>query len=385
MDNDRLTGDWQGARTAQEAAGIKFFGYYNAIFAGNVSGGNSTDSSFAGDLYTGAEFDMKKLLGWDQTTFVLSGIDRHGRSIDAAVGGQYSVMQCVGGQNAFLYNVTLEKKFLDDTLSVKLGRMAATDEFVGSPLYGYSVNNAVDGQIRAALFDGVMTSYPFAVWGGRVKYQPTKESSFMVGAFQLTHQMWDRNNQGLDFRFKDNDGISIFTQADWNPKLNDRPAHFFAGANTAFFAMDKFNSTETRNSFVRFYGHADYQVFAESPGSDQGLVLLTTLAYSPCKDVAIVPIQSSFGANYTGLFSGRDKDKTVFFATYGGFSDDYAAEQVNANKDKPNHEVVLEAGHRFQVTPATYIQPDVQYIVTPGGTGRIDNALVFGFQFGASF
>ena len=38
----------------------------------------------------------------------------------------------------------------------------------------------------------------------------------------------------------------------------------------------------------------------------------------------------------------------------------------------PEYEMVLEIGHRFQVTPSTYIQPDIQYIVQPGGTGDID-------------
>ena len=383
---DRLTGDWHGVRTEQEAAGLKYFAYYNAITASNVSGGNRTDSSYAGDLFIGAELDLEKLLGWDDTKFVLSGIDRAGRSIDEAVGGQYSVMQCVGGQNAFLYNVTLEKTFLDGTLSVKLGRMTATDDFVGSPYYSYSVNNAVNGQIRAALFDGVMSSYPFPVWGGRVKYQPSDEFYAMVGVFQTPTDMFDRDTQGVDFQFESGDGVSIFTQVGWNPKFDERPAHFFVGMNNSLaYDMPKFNSTGTRDAFTRFYGHADYQVFAESPGSGEGLVLFATLGYSPFQDVAIMPVQSTFGANYTGLFPGREKDRTVFFATYGNFSNDYADQQAAAGDATSDYELVLEAGHRFQVTPSTYFQPDVQYIVQPGGTGTIDNALVVGAQFGFSF
>ncbi|NQX00794.1 carbohydrate porin [bacterium] len=385
LDGDRLTGDWKGVRTSQEDAGFKYFAYYSGIFAANVDGGNSTDSSYSGDLFLGMEIDLEKVWGWDDTKFVLSGIDRHGRSIDQAVGGQYSVMQNVGGQNAFLYNITLEKKFLDDTLSVKLGRMSATDDFVGSPYYGFSINNSVNGQIRAALFDGVMTSYPFPVWGGRVKYQPTDETYAMLGVFQLSDDMFNRNAQGVDFLFESGDGVSIFTQGGWNPQLAGRPAHFFAGMNLSFFDMDEFNSPDTRNQFARFYGHADYQVFAEAPDSKEGLVLFATLGYTPFQDVAIIPVQSTFGANYTGLFPGREHDNTVFFATYGKFSNDYAAQQAASGLAESDDEMVLEIGHRFQVTPASYIQPDIQYIIQPGGTGTIDNALVLGVQFGASF
>ena len=48
-------------------------------------------------------------------------------------------------------------------------------------------------------------------------------------------------------------------------------------------------------------------------------------------------------------------------------------------------EMVFEIGHRVQLTKYAYIQPDVQFIRTPGGSGRIDNALVLGVQAGVSF
>ena len=385
LEGDYLTGDWKGERTKLEESGLKYFGYYNAIFAANVHGGNSTDSSYAGDLFTGIELDLEKTLGWDDTTFVLSGINRHGRSVDEAVGGQYSVMQLVGGQNAFLYNLTLEKKFLDDTLSLKLGRMTATDDFVGSPYFSYSLSNAVNGQIRANLFDGVMTSYPFPVWGGRLKYQPNDEFYIMLGAFQLTENIFDRDQQGVDFKISGDDGISIFTQVGWNPKFDERPAHFYLGTNMAFDDINQYNTTDDASKFVRFYGNADYQVYAESPGSDEGLVLFSTFAWTAQDEVAIMTTQSTFGANYKGLFPGRPDDRTVFFATYGDFSDAFAAEQVSNGGAEPDYEMVLELGHRFQLTEFTYIQPHAQYVVQPGGTGNIDDALVLGFQFGATF
>jgi porin len=385
LEGDYLTGDWKGERTRLKESGVTFFGYYNAIGAANVSGGIESDSSYAGDLFVGAKFDLEKLLGWDSTIFTLSGIDRHGRSIDPAVGGQYSVMQLVGGQNAFLYEVNIEKKFLDDTLSVKLGRLSATDDFVGSPYYSYSLNNAVNGQIRAVLFDGVMTSYPFAVWGGRVKYQPSEEFYFSVGAYQLSDDIFDRDDQGVDFRIDGDDGLSIFTQLGWSPKLAERPANFFVGMNNAFDRMERFNTNETSNHFVRFYAHGDYQFHAEGPDSKEGLVGFATLAYTTQEDIAIIPFQTTLGLHYKGLFPGRNDDSTVFFATFGKFSDDYAAERIAAGAGDPDYELVLEFGHRFEVTEFAYLQPDLQYIIRPGGTGRTDNALVLGAQFGFTF
>ena len=383
---DRLTGDWGGTRSQLADQGVEVFAYYNAIVASNVDGGIRKETNFAGDLFTGFKLDLEKLVGWNDTTFTLSAINRAGSDITPSVGSQYSVMQLVGGQTTFLYNVTLEKLFKDGDISVKAGRMTATDDFVGSPLYGYSLNNAVDGQIRAVLFDGVMTSYPFAVWGGRVKAKTSEDSFVQVGVFQISSDMFDPNKRGLDLTIASDDGVSLFTQFDWNPELAGKPAHFFVGMNTTFFIdLPEFNTAATTDRFTRFYAHGDYQVYRESADRDEGLTLFATFAYTAQESVAIMPIQSSLGAHYKGLLPGRPDDRTVAFVTYGKFSGDYSDEQVGLGNSPVDYEMVFELGHRVQLTKYAYIQPDIQFIKRPGGTGNIDDAVVLGVQFGASF
>lgn len=383
---DRLTGDWGGARSQLADKGVEVFAYYNAIVASNVDGGIRKETNFAGDLFTGFKLDLEKLVGWDNTTFMLSAINRAGSDITPSVGSQYSVMQLVGGQTTFLYNVTLEKTYRDGDLSVKLGRMTATDDFVGSPLYGYSLNNAVNGQIRAVLFDGVMTSYPFAVWGGRVKAKTSDNSFVQVGVFQVSSDMFDPTKRGLDLTIASDDGVSVFTQFDWNPEIAGKPAHFFVGLNNTFLIdLPKYNSAATEDGFTRFYAHGDYQVYRESADRDEGLTLFATFAYTPQDDIAIMPIQSTLGAHYKGLLPARPDDRTVAFVTYGKFSDEFSAEQVGLGGSAVDYEMVVEIGHRVQLTKYAYIQPDIQFIKRPGGTGNIDDAVVLGVQFGASF
>ncbi|MBC2602894.1 carbohydrate porin [Puniceicoccus vermicola] len=384
--SDRLTGDWGGYRSKLVDEGVEVFAYFNAIYAGNVSGGLEKTSDFASDSFFGAEFDLEKLIGWEDTEFVVSGIYRQGDDLTEAIGSQYSVMQLVGGQTIFLYNVTLEKLFRDGDISVKGGRMTATDDFVGSPYYGYSLNNAVNGQIRAVLFDGVMTSYPYAVWGGRVRVNLPQDSKVQVGVFQLSPDMFDPDKHGVDLNIGSDDGVSIFTQYDWTPELAGKPFRFYAGVNQTFgYDIDEFNSDSTTDAFTRFYMGTDYQVYREREESDEGLVLLATFAYTAQQEVAIVPIQSSVGANYKGLLPGRPDDQAVLFFTYGQFSDDYSDQLVAAGGASVDNEMVLETGYRVAITDYIYAQPDVQYIINPGGTGDIDNAVVLGVQFGARF
>jgi porin len=384
LNGDYLTGDWGGKRTELAAKGFDFFAYYNAIVASNVGGGIQQGTALAGDLYMGMTVDLGKAAGLNGWTFNLSGIDRAGASIDEDVGGIYSVMQLVGGQTYFLYNLSLEKTWADGQYALKFGRITATDDFAGSPFYGYYLSNSFNGQIRAVLLDGVMTSYPFAVWGTRFQYAPTDDFRAKIGVYQLTEKMWDPDLHGTDFTFRSSDGVSIMAQLEWDWRWCSKPGHFGLGLNNVYFDMPDFNSDSTTDTFIRYYAQLDQQVIQERAGSDQGLYLFGTLAYTNQQQPALVPFQTSFGAQYVGPFAGRNQDRLIFGTTFGKLSDDYAAEQESLGNGDPDYEWVLELGYRIQLTKFAYIQPDIQYIVQPGGTGDIPDATVIGMQFGVS-
>jgi porin len=364
--------------------GYDFFTYYNAIVASNVSGGIDQGTAYAQDLYFGVRLNLERLLGIKGTTFTVSGIDRAGSSIQKDVGSIFDPMQLVGGQTIFLYNVQLETTWWDDQLSLKLGRITATDDFAGSPLYGFYLNNSFVGQIRALLLDGVMTSYPFPVWGARLAYTPSSNFKAKIGVYQLTPDMFDPQRNGLDYSF-DESGISVFTQLDWLLNWQGKPGHFAIGVNSVSYPMPKFTGTGTQNPFFRYYLQADQQVYAEAPGSEQGLILFLTLAYSPYKDAALVPFQTSLGIQYQGLIPGRNDDRLIFGATYGDLSSKYAEQQRALGNGDPTYEMPLELGYRIQLTKFAYFQPDVQYVIRPGGTGDIPNATIVGAQFGMAF
>jgi porin len=384
LGGDYLTGDWGGKRTELADKGYSFFAYLNGIVASNVSGGVDSGTALATDLYAGMTVDLQKAAGWTGWTFNLSGIDRAGASIDEDVGGIYSVMQLVGGQTYFLYNVSLEKDWDDGKYAFKFGRITATDDFAGSPFYGYYLSNSINGQIRAVLFDGVMTSYPFAVWGARFQYTPSERFRAKLGVYQLTENMWDPDYHGTDLAIRSSDGVSVMGQLEWSWKTNGKPGHFNLGVNAVSFPMPDFNSDSTTNPYFRYYAQVDQQVTQASAGSDRGLYLFGTLAYTGQQEPALVPFQTSLGAQYVGPFAGRGQDRLIFGTTYGQLSDDYAAEQVALGNGDPNYEWILELGYRFQLTRFAYIQPDIQYVVQPGGTGDIPDATVIGMQFGFS-
>tara|TARA_R110002096_G_scaffold318022_10_gene512433 strand:- start:4007 stop:5254 length:1248 start_codon:yes stop_codon:yes gene_type:complete len=368
-----LTGDWGGLRPQLIDNGITPFLYYDTIFGANVSGGIRADQEFAGQVYGGFDLDLEKLFGIQGTMMKMSYVHRHGDSISPSVGGIYDPMTIFGGQVSYLYQFFLETQF-NDQWSLKFGRVSADTDFAKSPLYGYSLSTAINGPIRATLLENSITSFPYPVWGGRLKYNATDEHQFQLGAYQTGPDQWDFTANGLDFSFGDDDGVSVIAQYDWTPQINGRDARFMLGAINSFRDFDNFDGESTTDFLFRAYLHGEMEVA-------DGLKAFGMISYSDQHEVAKTPMQVSTGLNYQGLFPGRDDDTTFFFATYGQLSDDFG-DSIGENL---SHELVYELGHRLQFTDFFYVQPSVQYIQNPGGTGDIDDAFVVGAWVGFKF
>jgi len=88
------------------------------------------------------------------------------------------------------------------------------------------------------------------------------------------------------------------------------------------------------------------------------------------------------GLLYTGFVPGRDRDVLGLFALYGHFSPDLRRSQAARGEPGMDHEAVLELNYEYNVTPWLYLQPDIQGILRPSGTGRVPDALVLAMQIG---
>ncbi len=400
---DHLLGDMGGVRERLFRAGIEVFAFENSIFNGNVSGGiHPGHATIVSDFFAGIKFDLEKLVGWNGGLFVVSGIDRAGEDLTRKyVGSTYSVQQMVGGQRPFLYQVYLQQKLLDRKVTLKLGRFSASDDFNASPFYGYSLNNGIDGDIRNVLFDTRFSAYPFPVWAAALLYDPTPEFNLKLGLFQTSKGMFDNTKHGLDWSIRGDDGYTAIVEFGWTPQfwkqsVNDSlgkgtavmkgmPGHYHIGATFSQWDFYPRFSGGFEDHSYGFYAHADQMVFQEAPGSDQGLYVFLASGYYPQTEISIVPFQINAGLNYKGLFPTRNDDRTMLHFIYGDLSRDYARSVRVPGGHEADSEKVIEVAHRFQITKWSYFQPDLQWVIDPGGVGDIDNAVVIGAQMGVTF
>ncbi len=413
---DVMLGDWWGIRNGFEDTGVEFSLTYTNNIAGNPVGGKSQGFTYTDNIGFGATFDMEKLIGWEGAALTVSGLNRSGSSLSQDnIGNQFTVQQVFGGQTAMFYALFIEQRMFDDTMTLKLGRFATGDDFASSPLYWYYMNNGIDGNPQALPVNTQFSAYPWAVWAARLRADISEEFNAMAGVYQVSTRVFDREYHGMDWSIRPDDGVLMIGQVGWTPEFFKRPVttsaadgksttdqksfksasvvpemaglpgHYWMGAYYSPWQFQQFGSDETASNSYGFYWHADQMVFQESPGSLQGLTLWTASVLSPQQNIAKLPFQLNAGAVYVGLVPGRGEDATMLGFVYGKFSRDFARSVDVNGAGFPEYEIVLEAGHRFQINRFLYAQPNVQWVINPGGTGNIPNALVLGAQVGVTF
>lgn len=397
-EGETLTGNWEGIRSALLHHGVEPFGYYTAIASGNPRGGYSQGHVTAvDDIFFGVRLNLGSLVHWPGASVTISGINRDGRGLtNQYIKSQYNVQQTVGGQNLFFYQLFLKKSFNDNKMSFKVGRFSASDDLNASPLYGLYLNNGIDGDIRNVLFNTQFSAYPFATWAAHYRADFESGVNLQVGVFQTWKDIFQSELNGVDWTIHDGDGIIAMTQAGVTTHLRkkDPPAaarkrlegHYWLGATySPWKGYKQFLSKDLASNSYGFYAHGDQKVWESSPGSKKSLTLWGTVGYYPQQNIAIVPLQATIGLVHQGLIAKRPEDKTVFAFLYGQFSRDYAKQQRLAAKGSPSYEGMLEAGHRFQLSKSFFLQPDLQWVIRPGGTAKYRNAVVAGAEIGVTF
>ena len=406
---DALTGDWWGARNWMDKdKGIEFSGTYTTDLAGNPVGGMEQGFTYTDNIAFGAKLDLEKLIGWNGATFTIAATDRNGTSLSQNyIGNQFTVQQIFGGQTIILTGLHLTQRLLDDKMEIKVGRFSAGDDFASSPLYWLYMNNGIDGNPQALPVNASFSAYPWASWAARVRIEPSPDWNAMFGLYQVSNKTFNRYLHGVNFSFEPTDGVMFLGQVGWTPEFFRRPVkrvetereeneelsdteedthglpgHYWFGAYYSTWEYAQFGSTQSAANAYGFYWHADQKIYQEAPGSDQGLTLWTAFVLSPQENIAKIPFQWNCGVAYQGVVPQRDQDIAMFGLAYGSFSDDYG----NAyNGDPVSYEMALEWGYRVQFNRFLYAQPNIQYIVQPGGTGSIPDAFVLGLQIGVTF
>jgi porin len=405
LEGEYMTGTWGGLRTK-----LGDFGVVPSLFTvidvqGNPLGGEH--QALRSFQYTGLELavDLERLWGWRGSRFQVSTYWGSGQNLSLDIRNFFGVAETCCVDTFRLVDLWFEQSWAKDLANVRLGRMAAGDEFLTSPLFLYFVQASINVNPIGVFFNVPFSTYPLTTWGARLRVTPIEQLSLMAGIYNGDPSVEDNDNHGADFSFRG----PVFAIFEIGYRLNQEdgatglPGNYKAGL---FYHDGEYPRllsqikgrpiaapilpARTKRGNGGFYILLD-QMFHRGgdPGSERSLSGFLSVVISPDQRRSPLPYFVNAGVVAKGPITRRPDDFAVFGLSWGRFSkelrrlerDDSFIGQIVV----PRYEIALEWGYAFQLTPWLKFQPDIQYIIRPGGTGRVPNAVVLGFEVGITY
>jgi porin len=395
LPGEHLLGDWGGLRSKLEESGITPRWFLITDVAGNPSGGRDQGATQASSTELSLFFDLNRIAGIKGGSVFMSMSQRWGNRLSSEyVGNVFSEQQIYGFPTFRVIDISYQQTLLKDRVYLRLGRFAQTDDFLDSPYnYGF-MSNAFCGNPFGILLDAPGMQAYTGTGAALAKVKPTRRSHVMAGVYNGDPAMRENKNHGVDLSFKG----PVFVMSEVGYQFNGLPGdsarlgNYKLGGWYDHSTLTNFVSGTRKRGSWGYYGLFD-QVLVPfgSRSSNRGFGVFGSVTVATDSHVQQLPLYFTAGVSARGLFDVRPRDAISFGIANGYFSDSLQRAQQNGLLLPPeggvqDHERVVELTYRFDLRRGAYfIQPDFQYIVRPGGTGRLLNAAVFGAQFGINF
>jgi len=356
------TGDWNGERTKFSDQGISLGGSWVMEGFDDVSGGAGRGVVGASTIDANLTLDLQKLAGVSEAEFYIDLEDHAGRNPDQLAGVLQPIDKLDWTAYLQIFEAYYQQKLFADQLRIKIGKIDANSEFsvidngldfidsstqVTPTLLGFSTTPspmpAIDlfytpNKWFFADFSAALANRDdhFLDFTGRpYANEPTPNGDLLIGETGLT---WDR--------------LPVLG-GDGNLKFG------FWGHTGSFTRFDG----RTQRGAQGAYAILDQTLWRPAGDDDRGVGVF--LEYGQT-DPAVSAIGRHYGAGitWTGPFAARGKD--VFGITaQNADTSDQAGLPYRA-------EVLSEGFYKFQINQWLSLQPDLQYILHPGG--RYPNA-----------
>lgn len=375
---DYATGDWDGNRKVWSGHGVDFLATYTAQVWGTTVGGLQPGASYTGLLQFGMNADFEKALGWKggsfRTTWLwISG----GQPSVSEVGSLLAVSPIEGPPSFRVLDLWLQQRLFDDVLNLRAGVFNADAEFTVSDNAALFQNAGFGWPTFYAGTRGGAPVYPFAAPGIHAAAEPGGGWKIHAAAMQSEVPAPEDNPSNFAWRLDRSDGFLLLGEIQRGDPAARMPGQAKAGV---IFNTGSDDSGAWGSGFV--YGIIDRMFWRESAAGDpQGAAWFARGGFAVSPNTDLLSLVNT-GFTYTGLFPGRDADTAGCAFCWAQLSPGASEELEGGNRGL---EMVVEWTYQAQITPWFTLQPDVQFILQPGGSTALGNALVVGLSAALAF
>ncbi len=403
---DYLLGDWGGGRPWLSKHGVDFEFFYVGAVPSNVSGGLRRGSVYEGLLLMTLDLYSDKLVGYEGGRFHAGSLWIHGNEFSKDYIGDLNKVSLIDFPEGWrLWELWYEQQFWDKKVSLKLGQLAIDQDFLVAEYSKIFINQTFWYPTLAFnIYDipgfparhHALAATPYGAPGVRLKLEPVEAVYLQAGVYDGNP---DRSGAGTDVKLNEDEGALAYFEAGY--RLNQRPTDqglpgtYKVGA---FYHTGDFGDIyDTVGGMFGFtagnralhpnnygvYLQADQMVYRETPKSDpaeQGLGAFFRTAAAP-SDRNLTQFEIDGGLVYKGLIPSRDYDSLGVAASYLEISDDIRRAQRAANQVVPgyfvesDYEAVLEFTYKAQLAAWWTVQPSVEWVMHPGGSKDIPDAV----------
>jgi len=370
---DTLLGDPGGVRTDLREHGLSWTLAYTGEVVSNVSGGVQRDVAVDHLLDWVIDADFDRMLGWTGGSARLNPMLLAGDGLVGDIGDLTRVSNINGRGGARIYEFWLQQSLLDGALSLRAGVLAADQEFTITNA-GLLYYNSVFGGPVFMTPNFAWPIYPVGSPGLRLRVDPAAGVYVQAAVYDGDPGSERFNRSGLRVRWNHSEGVFSIVEGGWT--FGDELPCTIKTAlfhHTADFV--RYDTGTPGKGLVGGYALVEKCVW-------KGLDAFLRVGVSQ-EDRSVVALGVDGGLNFTGLLPGRPRDILGLGVIYARLGRDYVDAQ--ADPGPFGYEAVFEATYKVVVTPAWSVQPDLQYVMHPGGSSLVDNAVVIGLRVDLTF
>ena len=304
---------------------------------------------------------------WKGLSFLLHFQEGHGKGLTERVVGDYQWLSNIDDRSEFsqISEFIVSQSFAEGRAVLKIGKEDVSSDF-------NVVNSAVDfiNSSFGLLPNVPMPTFPHQGLGISGLFNITDNMSFNAGFFD-GESLGTR--AGFDTMF--DGGEEFFFIGEWcYSYLPENRGRIKAGfwQHGGRFILEREISTISRDEHFGVYFLMEQSIIA---GGENKKSLDGFMQYSYAEDsISMFPHYFGAGLKLGGISAKRKNDNLgIAFATI----------LVNSKVPKTRDETAVEFYYKFVLNDRITFQPDIQYIINPGGSDR--KTLVSGLRFYIDF
>lgn len=364
------TRDMLGIRPQLGDRGCIFDATFIADFSKNLRGGLNTEGyNFGHLLNVSITLETEKLHLWKGGEFQLNFQNENGQFGSADVGDLQGADNIDADGRTQIAELWFSQALFDDQLTLKIGKIDANADFNVAAFSSDFIHSSA-GMSPTILG---MPSYPDAAMGAQFLFD-TDRYYFGAGIFDGALQEGISTGDKGPATFLGNPS-DLFLVVEGGPKwaLNSGalPGQLGAGIWHHTGTFDRFDGG-TEKGTSGFYLQASQMLKCESDAKDdncQGIGLFVRYGWAD-GNISQTEHHLGCGVAWAGAIPSRDHDSMGL-----GINTAFLSQEDGAGVDSRN-ETAVELFYKIQVLPWMQVQPDLQYIVDPGGISDSQDALL---------